>query len=75
MARGIPQKMKAAVLHNWNDLRYEDVETPQYREDEVLCRVADVVFVRPMYTLQRENWKVFILRTYLLSWGTNGSAR
>ncbi len=40
MARGIPQKMRAAVLHDWGDLRYEDVETPQYRDDEVLCRVS-----------------------------------
>jgi len=39
MAQSIPPKMKAAVLHNWNDLRYEDFETPQYGPDEVLCRV------------------------------------
>jgi hypothetical protein len=36
---------------------------------------ADVVFVRPTYTLQRENWKVFILRTYPLSWGMSGTER
>jgi len=40
MARGIPQKMKAAVLHDWGDLRYEDVETPSYGPHEVLCRVS-----------------------------------
>jgi len=31
--------MKAVVLHGWNDLRYEEVETPQYGAEEVLCRV------------------------------------
>jgi threonine dehydrogenase-like Zn-dependent dehydrogenase len=40
MARGIPEKMKAVVLHDWNDLRYEDVEIPQYGPDEVLCQVS-----------------------------------
>jgi L-iditol 2-dehydrogenase len=39
MAAGIPQKMKAAVLHDWNDIWYEDVETPHYSPDEALCRV------------------------------------
>lgn len=40
MAPEIPQKMKAVVLHGWNDLRYEDVEIPRYGPDEVLCRVS-----------------------------------
>lgn len=39
MADTIPEKMKAVVLHDWNDLRYEEVETPVYESDEVLCRV------------------------------------
>jgi L-iditol 2-dehydrogenase len=39
MPQEIPQKMKAVVLHDWNDLRYEEVETPAYEPDEVLCRV------------------------------------
>ena len=39
MTQAVPPKMKAAVLHDWNDLRYEDFETPQYGPDEVLCRV------------------------------------
>ncbi|MBW2207784.1 MAG: alcohol dehydrogenase catalytic domain-containing protein [Deltaproteobacteria bacterium] len=39
MTLQIPDTMKAVVLHDWNDLRYEDVETPHYGPDEVLCRV------------------------------------
>ena len=39
MAQHIPNTMKAVVLHDWDDLRYEDVETPHYGPDEVLCRV------------------------------------
>ena len=39
MSKSIPPKMKAAVLHGWNDLRYEDFETPEYGPDEALCRV------------------------------------
>lgn len=39
MANAIPEKMKAVVLHDWNNLRYEEVETPIYGPDEVLCRV------------------------------------
>lgn len=40
MAQGISPKMRAAVLHGWNDLRYEEVETPQVGPEEVLCRVG-----------------------------------
>ncbi len=40
MPEAIPRKMKAAVLHGWNDLRYEEIETPQVRPEEVLCRVG-----------------------------------
>jgi len=40
MAEAIPQRMKAAVLHGWHDLRYEDFETPQVGPEEVLCRVG-----------------------------------
>ena len=39
MAPAIPQRMKAAVLYGWNDLRYGDFETPQFGPEEVLCRV------------------------------------
>lgn len=35
----IPEKMKAAVLYAWNDIRYVDFETPQFGPTEVLCRV------------------------------------
>lgn len=35
----IPKRMKAAVLRDWDDLRYEDFETPGYGSDEILCRV------------------------------------
>lgn len=31
--------MKAAVLYDWNDLRYVDFPIPRYESDEVLCRV------------------------------------
>lgn len=31
--------MKALVLHGQDDLRYEDVETPEIKEDEVLVKV------------------------------------
>jgi threonine dehydrogenase-like Zn-dependent dehydrogenase len=40
MADAIPQRMKAAVLHGWHDLRYEDFATPQVGPEEVLCRVG-----------------------------------
>lgn len=40
MAAVIPQKMKAAVLHGWNDLRYGEFETPSFGPEEVLCRVS-----------------------------------
>lgn len=39
MNRNLPKKMKAVVLHHWNDLRYEEVEMPPYGPHEVLCRV------------------------------------
>ena len=39
MSENLPRKMKAVVLHHWNDLRYEEVETPPYGPHEVLCRV------------------------------------
>lgn len=39
MAKSIPKKMKAVVLHDWNDLRYEDFDTPNFEANEVLCRV------------------------------------
>ena len=39
MVAEIPQKMKAAVLYGWNDIRYVDVETPQFGPREALCRV------------------------------------
>lgn len=35
----IPEKMKAAVLYGWNDIRYVDFETPRFGPNEVLCRV------------------------------------
>lgn len=40
MAFEIPRKMNAAVLYGFNDLRYEEIETPQVGPDEVLCRVG-----------------------------------
>ncbi len=40
MAAVIPQKMKAAVLYGWNDLRYGEFETPPIGPEEVLCRVS-----------------------------------
>ena len=40
MTSGIPQRMKAAVLHGWNDLRYGEVDTPSIGPEEVLCRVS-----------------------------------
>jgi D-arabinose 1-dehydrogenase-like Zn-dependent alcohol dehydrogenase len=39
MTQEIPQEMKAAVLHGWNDLRYGEFETPPFGPEEVLCRV------------------------------------
>ena len=30
MSNAFPGKIKAVVLHDWNDLRYEEVETPAY---------------------------------------------
>jgi len=40
MMQEIPRKMKAAVLHGWNDLRYEEVKSPEVGPEEVLCRVG-----------------------------------
>lgn len=35
----LPRRMRAAVLHAWNDLRVEEVEVPAVGPGEVLCRV------------------------------------
>lgn len=40
MTQEIPQRMKAAVLHGWSDLRYGEFETPSFGPEEVLCRVG-----------------------------------
>ncbi len=40
MGSDIPKKMKAVVLHGWNDLRYGDYGTPQCEPEEALCRVS-----------------------------------
>lgn len=40
VSMGIPRTMKAAVLYGWNDIRYEEVKTPDIGPEEVLCRVS-----------------------------------
>ena len=38
VAQEIPPRMRAPVLHGWNDMRVEEVPTPTFAEDEVLLR-------------------------------------
>jgi L-iditol 2-dehydrogenase len=40
MTSSIPRRMKAAVLRDWNDLRFEEVDVPYFGGNEVLCRVS-----------------------------------
>ena len=41
-------KVKAVRLHGANDLRLDEFELPEIKEDEILSRLSPIAFVCPL---------------------------
>ena len=63
--------MKAAVLYGRKDIRYDEIEMPVIKKDEILVKVNVTESAAPIY---QECW-VMLLIIILLFWGMNSPVK